>query len=303
MLQVNKLTFTHIKDLRVILKDFNMVLNKGDKAVIIGEEGNGKSTLLKWIYHPELVSDYVEYQGSISYSNEVLGYLPQELAQEDKQKTIYEFFLDCDAFLDQSPKALGSYASRFNIPVELFYSDQLMGSLSGGEKIKLQLIRILMMSPTILLLDEPSNDLDLPSLELLESIINEFDHIVLFISHDETLIENTANMIIHLEQIKRKTESRYTVVRKNYRQYVEDRNNALDYQNQQFLNDRREKKLRDEKYQRVQQSVEHALRNVSRQAPSEAKNLKDKVHTIKAMGKRFEKEDAKMTQRVEVEEA
>ena len=51
MLQIKKLNLTHKKDLRIILNDFNLVLNDGDKAVIIGEEGNGKSTLMKWIYN------------------------------------------------------------------------------------------------------------------------------------------------------------------------------------------------------------------------------------------------------------
>lgn len=55
MLQIKKLNLTHKKDLRIILNDFNLVLNDGDKAVIIGEEGNGKSTLMKWIYNPSLV--------------------------------------------------------------------------------------------------------------------------------------------------------------------------------------------------------------------------------------------------------
>ena len=55
MLQIRKLSITHKKDFRVILQDFTCALNSGDKAVIIGEEGNGKSTLLKWIYDPELI--------------------------------------------------------------------------------------------------------------------------------------------------------------------------------------------------------------------------------------------------------
>ena len=58
MLQIKKLNLTHKKDLRIILNDFNLVLNDGDKAVIIGEEGNGKSTLMKWIYNPSLVENY-----------------------------------------------------------------------------------------------------------------------------------------------------------------------------------------------------------------------------------------------------
>ncbi len=60
MLQIKNLTLTHKKDLREILGDFSCVFNNGDKAVIIGEEGNGKSTLLKWLYDPFMVEDYCE---------------------------------------------------------------------------------------------------------------------------------------------------------------------------------------------------------------------------------------------------
>ena len=61
MLQIKNLNITHKKDLREIIKNFSVVLNHGDKAVIIGEEGNGKSTLMKWIYDPQLAEEYVEY--------------------------------------------------------------------------------------------------------------------------------------------------------------------------------------------------------------------------------------------------
>ena len=63
MLQIKNLNITHKKDLRVLLQDFSCVLNEGDKAVIIGEEGDGKSTLLKWIYSPELIEEYAEAAG------------------------------------------------------------------------------------------------------------------------------------------------------------------------------------------------------------------------------------------------
>ena len=66
MLQVKHLTLTHRKDLRTLAEDFSFVLNNGDKAVVIGEEGNGKSTLLKWIYDPGMVEDYCEWSGEIA---------------------------------------------------------------------------------------------------------------------------------------------------------------------------------------------------------------------------------------------
>ncbi|MDC7301422.1 ATP-binding cassette domain-containing protein [Agathobacter ruminis] len=303
MLQIRNLTITHRKDLRIILEKFNMALNDGDKAVIIGEEGNGKSTLMKWIYNPELAENYSECEGERVTSKEVLGYLPQELPEADKAKTLYEYFSEAQFFYDKEPKELSEMAMKFQVPSDFFYSDQKMGSLSGGEKVKAQLMRLLMDNPTVLLLDEPSNDIDISTLELLERLINDWKHIVLFISHDETLIENTANVIIHIEQIMRKTKSRYTVVRDNYSNYIERRAENFERQAQQAQSDQRKKKIRDEKYARIYNSVEHAQAVITRQDPATAKNLKDKMHTVKAMGKRFEKEDENMTQMPEQEEA
>ncbi len=303
MLQIKKLNLTHKKDLRVILDDFNLVLNDGDKAVIIGEEGNGKSTLMKWIYDPSLIENYIEADGERVMGNERLGYLPQEMPDEDKKKTVYEYFSEEEIFWEKTPKELSVIAGKFGIKNDFFYSSQMMGSLSGGEKVKVQLMRLFIRDVSVLLLDEPSNDIDIATLTLLEKTINEWKHIVLFISHDETLIERTANMVIHIEQIKRKTEARYTVAKLPYRNYVEERLHKFELQEQRALCDRREKKIRDEKYQRVSQSVQSALASCSRQAPSVAKNLKDKMHTVKAMGRRFEREDENMTQMPEQEEA
>ena len=303
MLQIKKLNLTHKKDLRVILDDFNMVLNDGDKAVIIGEEGNGKSTLMKWIYNPSLIENYIEAEGEKITGNETFGYLPQEMSEEDKRKTVYEYFSEEEMFWNKTPRELAVIARKFGMTNEFFYSDQEMSSLSGGEKIKTQLMRIFIQDVTVLLLDEPSNDIDIVTLELLEKIINDWEHIVLFISHDETLIEHTANMIIHIEQIVRKTKARYTIAKLPYRRYVEERLHKFERQEQQALNDRKEKKIRDEKYRRVMQNVQNALEKCSRQAPSVAKNLKDKMHTVKSMGKRFEKADENMTKMPEQEEA
>lgn len=303
MLQIKNLTITHRKDLRVILEDFNLVLNHGDKAVIIGEEGNGKSTLIQWIYNPESVDSYAECEGERIISGERLGFLPQELPDADKEKSLYEFFSEACLFYDMNPAELATLAGKFRVPQEFFYSEQQMGSLSGGEKIKAQLMRLFIDEPTVLLLDEPSNDIDISTLELLEKIINNWEGIVLYVSHDEILIERTANTVIHIEQVMRKTKSRYTVARLPYREYIAQRLNNFEAQERQALNDRREKKIRDEKYRRVMQSVEHALENVSRQDPATAKNLKDKMHTVKAMGKRFEREDENMTDMPEQEEA
>ena len=136
--------------------------------------------------------------------------------------------------------------------------------------MKAAFMRIFMEEPTVLLLDEPSNDMDVDTLKLLEEVILSWKGIVLYISHDETLIENTANMIIHIEQIARKTKCRYTVMRVPYREYVEQRLKGFEKQKKEAINERSEKK---------------------------------KMHAVKSMEKRFQREDENMTEMPETEDA
>ena len=304
MFQIKKVKLVHKKDLRTILEDFSLVLNDGDRAVMIGEEGNGKSTLMKWIVDPELVEDYIEGSGEKVMSGEKLGYLPQELPTEDKTKPVCEYFYESTFFSDQTPKELSKLAKDFGVEQDFYYRDQQMQTLSGGERVKAQMMRILMESPTILLLDEPSNDIDIETLELMEKLINGWEHAVLFISHDETLIEHTANRVIHFEQIRRKTKCRHTVANVPYRQYVEERLNSFEKQEQIALGERREKKIRDEKIRKMEQSVGASLNNISHaERDMIGRLLKKKMKNVKAIEKRYEREDENMTEMPEQEEA
>ncbi|MBQ6024839.1 MAG: ABC-F family ATP-binding cassette domain-containing protein [Lachnospiraceae bacterium] len=304
MFQIKNVTLTHKKDLRTILEDFSLVLNDGDRAVMIGEEGNGKSTLMKWIYDPELVEDYIEYSGEKVINGERLGYLPQELPEQEKSKTVCEYFMEASGFLDKTPKELSKLANDFHVESEFYYREQTMQTLSGGERVKAQMMRILIEEPTILLLDEPSNDIDIETLEWMESFINSWKHAVLFISHDETLIEHTANRVIHFEQIRRKTKCRHTVANVPYRTYVEERLNAFEKQEQIALGERREKKIRDEKLRKLEQSVGASLDNISHaERDAIGRLLKKKMKNVKSMEKRFEREDEDMTEMPEQEEA
>ncbi len=295
MLQVRNVSLIHKKDLRTLVSDFSFTLNPGDKAVIIGEEGNGKSTLLKWTYSPNLVADYVEGQGERILGGEVLAYLPQELPENHKESTVYNYFSQANSFDDLGYDDMRQLAAQVGYQPDIFYSEQKMGTLSGGEKIKIQMLRLLMARPTVLLLDEPSNDIDIPTLEWLEELIRQWKGIVLFISHDEVLIEGTANVIIHMEQIYSKTESRCGVFRMPYPEYMEQREQGFLKQEQQAVWERREKRIRDEKFRRIAQSVEHAQSTISRGDPHGGRLLKKKMHAVKSLEKRFAKEDAEMT--------
>lgn len=173
----------------------------------------------------------------------------------------------------------------------------------GGEKIKVQLLRLLLDNPTILLLDEPSNDLDIETLVWLETFIQDSKIPILYISHDETLLERTANKIIHIEQLRRKTAPRYTVVRSDYQSYIARRNLQFQKQEQEAKNERREYDKQQEKFRQIQQKVEHQQNAISRQDPHGAALLKKTMHRVKAYEARFEKEFEHMTELPEYEEA
>lgn len=303
MLQVKHLTLTHRRDLRVLVEDFSFVLNPGDKAVIIGEEGNGKSTLLQWIADPRRVEGYCQWSGSLAGEPGTLGYLAQDLTAEELAGSVYDFCAACPAFFDLTPNELGELAWQLRFPAEEFYGDRPVSTLSGGERIKLQLSRLLFQRPAVLLLDEPSSDLDVDTLAWLENFIRDYEGTVLYVSHDETLIENTANVILHMEHPREGKPPRCTVHRLGYADYAQRRSGAIAYQTQQARREKAEYSKKMERYRRIQQSVEHAQNTVSRQDPGKGRLLKKKMHAVQSMGRRFEREAESMTQLPEVEEA
>lgn len=303
MLQVKNLTIYHKKDLRPLAEGLSFTLNNGDKAAIIGEEGNGKSTLLKLLYDPASVEEYVEYKGEISKNPGCCGYLPQELPTGDRKKSIYEFLSEEPAFLETDYRELASMAARLGISADFLYGDARMERLSGGEKIKVQMIRILCMHPDLFLLDEPSNDIDIETLEWLEGFINDCAFPVLYISHDETLLEHTANMILHMEQLKRKTESRCSVFRTGYPEYVELRRQGLERQTRLAKEEKDAYEKQQEKFRRIHDKVEHQQAAITRQDPGGGRLLKKKMHAVKSMERRFQRQAENMTLRPDTEES
>ncbi len=303
MLQIRNLNLSMKKDLRDLIRDLTFSLGPRDKAAVIGEEGNGKSTLLKLLYDESLVEGYAEWSGEIHRENMVFGYLPQEVSPQDAEKSAYEFCCGEPAFLDSSPREIAGIAAELGFPQELFYSDRPVGALSGGEKVKLRMALLTFRRPDCWLLDEPSNDLDIETLEWLEGFIRDCPQPIIFISHDEMLLENTANVILHLEQLRRKTLPRWTVARMGYRQYVEERLQKFDRQEQVANKEREEDKKRQERFRQIYQKVEHQQSAVSRQDPHSGRLLKKKMKSVKSMEHRFDRERQDMTEFPDTEEA
>ena len=296
MLELKDLSIYLKKDGRALLEGFSFTLEKGDRAVVIGEEGNGKSTLLKAIVDPRLIEDYCEVSGFVRARGR-LGWLPQMMEESLAGLTLEEYFRDTPWYLrPELPRRLG-------LSPEFFSSPQRLGTLSGGEKVKARLARLLLDEPDVLLLDEPTNDLDLAALEWLEGFLRDSPIPVLYISHDETLIERTANVIVHMEQLIRKTRCRITVTREDYRSYLMRRQRDLAHQGQVARKEREEHEKQMRRWQQIYDRVDHEQRSLSRQDPHSGRLLKKKMHAVLSTGKRLEREAQDFTEFPETEEA
>lgn len=283
MLELKDITIRLIQEDRIFLDRFSFTLERGDKAVIIGEEGNGKSTLLKYIYAPDSVESYCECSGSVKLSGRP-GYLPQLMDEGLYQQTVAGFFSGADIHSHMD------ILTALGLKPDFLRSGQMIGSLSGGERVKIQLARLLMEEPDILLLDEPTNDLDLDTLTWLEGFIKGSRLPLLYVSHDETLIENTANVIIHMEQLEGKRKSRVSVTHAGYREYLSFRENAFRKQAQVAQKQRDDYQKQMDKWRRTYNRVDHEQASISRQNPSGGRLLKKKMKAVLAQGRRFERE-------------
>ena len=303
MLQVKNLTITHRKDLTTLVEGLSFTLAPGDRAAVIGEEGNGKSTVLKLLYDPALVEPYVEWTGEILDKGLRKGYLAQELRPEELAAPVAEFCQAVPAFQNATPKELAQRARQVGLEPELFYDWRPMATLSGGERVKLCLALLLLDGPDVLLLDEPSNDLDLATLEWLEGFLLSCPAPVLYISHDETLLTRTANAVIHLERLRRRTLPRCTVARTDYQSYVAARQAGFAHQEQMARKERAEFDAKMERFRQIRNKVDHQQATISRQDPHGGQLLKKKMHAVQSLGRRFEREREDMTQLPEWEEA
>lgn len=302
MLTVQNLTLTHRKDLTTLVKNLSFSVNPGERIAVIGEEGNGKSTLLRAIAGDPAILSYIEIDGHITNSFSA-GYLPQELPEEERDISAYDFFCASEAFFDQSPGELGALAARLRLPPDVFYSEQLMADFSGGERVKLQLARLLLKTPQLLLLDEPSNDIDMDTIRWLEEFLISCGLAVLFISHDETLLSRAATGVLLLERLRRRQVPRSMLHRQDYEAFVKTRADLFAHQEQVARKEREEHKQKMERYNQIRSRVEHEQNTISRRDPMGGRLLKKKMHAVMAAGRRFEREAESMTAMPESEEA
>ena len=294
MLEIKALTISI--NGRYLIKNLNLTLNNSDKLAIIGEEGNGKSTLLKSVLG---ICEYAEISGKINLKGNRIGYLEQSISADKLDKSVYEFlFIDETDYYDKINN-LYKYLKLINLTDNIL--KQKIRTLSGGEKVKISILKLLLNEYDILFLDEPTNDLDIETLEWLEKFINSTSKPIIYVSHDETLLANTANMILHLEQIKKQTECRYTLLKIDYDTYVEQRLRKIEKQTQVARSEKRQFTKQHEKLQRIMEKVEYQQNTISRADAHGAKVLKKKMHSLKSQEKKLD--ETELTEVPDVEES
>lgn len=303
MLEIKDLTIETTKG-KPLITDLNLVINEDDRLAVIGEEGNGKSTLLKAIYNSKEVEGYCRLSGKINKDDLTIGYLEQSLNPAWNDNYIYEYFLKNnpdDEIEYDSYEKLNDAArelSKIGVDPKILQSDRLISTLSGGEKVKIQIAKLLMYKPDILLLDEPTNDLDIETLEWLEDFIITSKQPIIFVSHDETLLEGTANLILHIEYVKSKKEARHTLQRSNYETYIRDRMAEIEKREQDYEREKRE-------YLEAKHKLHHR-KNIVRSAQERIKDsavrrrLNKEMHVIKSRENYIESQ--RKTEKLETEE-
>ncbi len=174
------------------LAKLSLTIMRGKKIGVIGANGIGKSTLLKTLHG--LIEPL---SGSISYGLRVNpGYFDQSLAFLSKEHTVLEEFREYHPELEETKcrQALGSF---------LFKGEDVyktISVLSGGEKVRLQLCKILYNKPNFLILDEPTNHMDIVGKEHLESILEEYEGTLIFVSHDRYFVKKIANQLLVFDE-------------------------------------------------------------------------------------------------------
>ena len=187
---------------RVLFDGAEMYLKFGDKSCLMGKNGSGKSTLIKMILNNITPEQYQcaaeQLDGEIKIgSNVVIGYLPQEIKFDDENATILD---TARRFYEGTETHLRASLAKF-----LFYGENVfkrVGSLSGGEKVRLKLFELIQKKANLLILDEPTNHIDIDTREMLEEALNEYNGTILFVSHDRYFIDKLARNIFEIEEEK-----------------------------------------------------------------------------------------------------
>lgn len=224
MLHIKDLNIIHNKDLKTVISNLSFTLSSGDTLAIIGEEGTGKSTLLKYLAKSSLIDDYCTFSGEMITDANGIAYIPQSIDPQDLEQNLCDYiyrdanieYFDYNYFFQM--------ANQLNFNCDLLENeDFLLKMLSGGERLKIQLMKALAYHPQLLLLDEPTADLDYLALNWLETFVKSSSETIILVSHDQHFIQETATCLLHLELVRKRQLPQSTFYYGSYDNYISQR--------------------------------------------------------------------------------
>jgi ABC transport system ATP-binding/permease protein len=179
---------------RTLIRDLSYELGRGDRVGIVGPNGLGKTTLLE-ILSGRLAPD----SGSVEHGSTVsIGYYDQESRELDDNLRVIDYIRNIAEII---PRPDGRSITAAQMLERFLFAGAVshapIGRLSGGEKKRLYLLGILMANPNVLILDEPTNDLDIPTLQRLEDYLDGFTGCLVVVSHDRYFLDRTVQTILH----------------------------------------------------------------------------------------------------------
>ena len=188
----------------VCVKDFTYIFLKNDRIGFVGANGSGKTTLMK-IIDQRIRPD----EGTVTIGQTIkIGYYTQEIentkdagiAYMDPDEKVIDYIKNTAEYVRTKDGLVSAsnMLERFLFPSSQQYSP--IGKLSGGEKRRLNLLRVLMEAPNVLILDEPTNDLDIRTLTILEDYLDNYEGIVITVSHDRYFLDRVVNRIFAFEE-------------------------------------------------------------------------------------------------------
>ena len=180
---------------KVLFKHFSYIFKRFERIGFVGHNGCGKSTLMKILADLEQAdSGVIEWGETIK-----IGYFAQECEVMDERERVIDYIKDAAEYVRTSEGLVSAskMLERFLFSSDMQYTP--IAKISGGERRRLYLLKVLMQSPNVLILDEPTNDLDIATLRVLEDFLDEFAGIVITVSHDRYFLDRTVDRIAAFE--------------------------------------------------------------------------------------------------------
>ncbi|HZH93900.1 MAG TPA: ABC-F type ribosomal protection protein [Tissierellaceae bacterium] len=203
-------------DTRVIFKDSEFMIENGAKVALIGPNGCGKSTLIKMIMDGE--------EGIRVAKSAKIGYFSQDLSILNEGRSIIENVMENSIYSETFARI---FLARLLFRKEAVH--RKVKVLSGGERVKVSFAKILMEDFNMLILDEPTNYLDIMSLEIIEEALQEYNRTLLFVSHDRKFIGSIADQVMTIEGGK------IDLYKGNYEEYLAGKDKSLDKREEQIM--------------------------------------------------------------------